>query len=36
MLAQRGGVLLIDHEPRTPAVSVRAAGDWFELAPGAE
>ncbi len=36
MLAQRGGVLLFDHEPHTPAVSVRAAGDWFELAPGAE
>jgi glyoxylase-like metal-dependent hydrolase (beta-lactamase superfamily II) len=36
MLAQRESLLLIDHEPRTPAVAVRASGDWFELEPRTE
>ena len=35
-LAQHRSLLLIDHEPRTPAVTVRTSGDWFELAPGSE
>lgn len=36
MLAQHKSLLLIDHEPRTPAVAVRASGDWFELEPRTE
>ncbi len=35
-LAQHQSLLVIDHEPRTPAVTVRASGDWFELTPGSE
>lgn len=32
-LAARRGLLVIDHELETPVVSVRPAGDWFELSP---
>lgn len=30
-LAARDGLLAIDHEVESPVVSVRAAGDWFNL-----
>jgi glyoxylase-like metal-dependent hydrolase (beta-lactamase superfamily II) len=36
MLARRKSLLVIDHEPHTPAVTVRASGDWFELEPTSE
>lgn len=32
-LADRDGLLAIDHEVETPVVTVRRAGDWFELNP---
>lgn len=32
-LADTNALLAIDHEPQTPVVSVRRAGDWFELLP---
>jgi glyoxylase-like metal-dependent hydrolase (beta-lactamase superfamily II) len=32
-LAGSGALLVLDHEVETPVLSVRAAGDWFELIP---
>jgi len=32
-LAERRGLLAIDHERETPVVEVRADADWFELEP---
>ncbi len=34
-LAERNGLLVIDHEVAAPVVSVRKAGDWYEVAPAA-
>ncbi len=33
---KRAAVLVIDHEPHTPAVTARSSGDWFELQPATE
>jgi glyoxylase-like metal-dependent hydrolase (beta-lactamase superfamily II) len=32
-LAERDGLLALDHELETPVMRVAAAGDWFELTP---
>ena len=32
-VADREALLVIDHEPATPVVTVSARGDWFELEP---
>jgi glyoxylase-like metal-dependent hydrolase (beta-lactamase superfamily II) len=34
-LAERRGLLALDHEVDTPVLSVRKAGEWFEVEPAA-